>query len=1058
MIARFVLGWQPNPDQNEDTTDDIPADIYQLASELDGVFQASAQPADLLNQPKFHQAIEILTSPDISQDQVLGYARGDNNLLICVALAALKKRNEKPPRTDEVIALIGKTYAWQIYYALDYLADKPDDHMVVRVLGKIQHWWPNPAFFPEMIANFIKARLSRNESLEIGSHFDHLDDDELECMEQLLQSIPQVAESLVASLKKYKEHRLDRDYLKSIGRLMDSDSQKVVSHPVFERNLAQLRDWTLSTNPRSVMIVGESGCGKTTLVKHFAQQVQASGWTLFEVAARQIVAGQSYIGELEERVLKMCEKATRSRKVIWFIPDCHELLLAGAHRFSHGGVLDMLLPYVDEQQILVIGETTPSAYEQLARQKPRVKQSLEPLNMQPMSKPEAIDLLGQVFESEKDLMTEAVEMATMYLADTELPGNAMRLVRATQERLAKSCAPFTAQELLTSLSQLTGLPVALLDDRVPLDLEVVRHTFLKRVLGQNDAVDVLVDRIAMVKAGVTDPLRPLGVFMFVGPTGTGKTELAKTLAELLFGSENRIVRFDMSEFKTADAISRILGGSDEQRQQVSLTTSIRQQPFSVILLDEFEKAHPNIWDLFLQVFDDGRLTDVAGRTVDFRYTMIIMTSNLGAAVPSGMSIGFSGDQGTFSAHQVMKAMATTFRREFMNRIDHITVFRPLSRQTMRQILYHELDRALMRRGLKSKSWAVEWEPSAIEFLLDKGFTQDLGARPLRRAIEHHLLAPLARTIVSRSTPEGDQFLFVRALGDQLQVEFVDPNQEDQESTADSSPSLSLAQISWQPSASPAVIDLLNTHLQALEHRINDQAWQKDKDQLLSQINQSGFWNRPDRFNTLEAFEVRDRLEMVCRTLTSLAKRIKPGSASQPVVEMAHRLRMLPQAMDDISSGLSQDACLWIEWDSSHDPHPFAERLKDMYLGWAASRGIRASVMPLPKARLMTMIGLGAYAVLKSETGLHIWETGERPKQRERIQVRVWVVRHLPGTELTPELLNQLMSDSRPQSWEIVRRYREQPSPLIRDTKHGWRTGKLDKVLAGDFDCVPNTKP
>jgi ATP-dependent Clp protease ATP-binding subunit ClpC len=208
----------------------------------------------------------------------------------------------------------------------------------------------------------------------------------------------------------------------------------------------------------------------------------------------------------------------------------------------------------------------------------------------------------------------------------------------------------------------------------------------KRVLGQPEAISVLVDRIALVKAGLTDPTRPLGVFLFVGPTGTGKTELAKAVAELVFGSADRLVRLDMSEYQTPDSLDRLLADADLEPNAAPLIAAVRRRPFSVVLLDEFEKAAFPIRDLFLQLFDDGRLTDRNGRTTDFRRCLIVMTSNVGSALQSSGGLGFSGHVEPFRPGDVQRALASTFRPEFLNRIDRIVVFRPFDRVQMRTLL------------------------------------------------------------------------------------------------------------------------------------------------------------------------------------------------------------------------------------------------------------------------------------------------------------------------------------------------------------------------------------
>ena len=189
-----------------------------------------------------------------------------------------------------------------------------------------------------------------------------------------------------------------------------------------------------------------------------------------------------------------------------------------------------------------------------------------------------------------------------------------------------------------------------------------------------------------------------------------------------------MIRLDMSEFQEPSSVARIVGESGEAREIDSLITRIRKQPFSVVLLDEFEKAHPRVWDLFLQVFDDGRLTDAHGNLADFRYGIIVLTSNLGATQHRAASLGFNPAGGEFSEQQILRVIGDTFRPEFINRLDRVVVFRPLSRMVMREILKKELRNVLQRRGFRNREWAVEWEESALEFLLDKGFTPDMGAQ------------------------------------------------------------------------------------------------------------------------------------------------------------------------------------------------------------------------------------------------------------------------------------------------------------------------------------------
>jgi ATP-dependent Clp protease ATP-binding subunit ClpC len=316
-------------------------------------------------------------------------------------------------------------------------------------------------------------------------------------------------------------------------------------------------------------------------------------------------------------------------------------------------------------------------------------------------------------------------------------------------------------EIAEVVSRATGIPVAQLTeeerDRL-LRLEDVLH---ERVVGQDEAVEVVAEAIRRSRAGLGDPDRPIGSFLFLGPTGVGKTELARALAEALFGDTDRMVRLDMSEFQERHTVSRLVGsppGYVGYEDAGQLTEAVRRRPYSVVLLDEIEKAHPDVFNTLLQLLDDGRLTDSQGRTVDFSNTVVIMTSNLGseAIVNSRGPLGFTSNAGGGDdvRDAVMRRLREAFRPEFLNRIDEIVVFRKLEAEQLARITDLLLDET--RRRLAAQDVTVEFTPAAVGWLAERGHEPQFGARPLRRAIQREVDNRLSRLLLGGDLRPGQQ--------------------------------------------------------------------------------------------------------------------------------------------------------------------------------------------------------------------------------------------------------------------------------------------------------------
>jgi ATP-dependent Clp protease ATP-binding subunit ClpC len=938
-----------------------------------------------------------------------------------------------------------------------------------------------------MFAEHFAARVTFGDAADFGEALSRTPAPDLTGTEALLRKIHHpTATALIAELAAWRRRALDRTYLETFGRFVDHDPahRLLLEHDGIREQLAAAEGFLFNEPHRSVLVVGDSRAGKTSFVMLLASRAAARGWSVFEAGATHLVAGQQYIGQLEERLRRLAADLAAEKRVVWYVPDFVHLATGGTYHGQSASLLDQVLPAISSGRVVMVSEITAASFANVAQRRPAVLSAVELIRLPVLTSAQTDRLASDVAERlsdvaeitvDADVLSTAMHLARQYLGTFQMPGAALDLLKQTAQRVAAhDKSRLDPEDVLATLSQLTGMPSLVLDSRERVDLGALRTYFAHRVIGQDEAVDAIVDRIAMLKAGLTDPGRPIAVFLFAGPTGTGKTELAKTLAEFLFGSAERLVRLDMSEFQTAESMRKIVGDADQDKDAQSLAHRVRRQPFSVVLLDEFEKAHPQAWDLFLQVFDDGRLTDAAGQTVDFRHCIIILTSNLGATIKQGLGPGFGSAEGRFSQELVLRTVLQTFRAEFVNRLDAIIVFKPLTRELMRGILAKELARVLERRGLRDRDWAVEWESSALDFLLEKGFSPAMGARPLKRAIDRYLLAPLAATMVEHRFPEGDQFLFVRSDGRAIQVEFVDPDAAVEQapplepaSAVDSGPTL--ARMVLQPSGSADERLSLLAELRRIEDRVTDSDWAALENDVSTQTYKHGFWEREDRFSILARIALFDRIKAAVQTARRLEGRLNRSAgpngrySKDLIARLAAQIHVIQHGIEDAVVGAPVEMALCVQpaLESSADitvTATWCDRLFAMYRRWAGRRHMQwEEIHALSGAPLVALVaGFGAARILESEVGLHLLEYEDDRGESHRVVARVRIA---PSPAVLPDppaakrelLLSELQKNTL--SGGVVRRYRLGSAPLIRDVGHGWRTGRVDLVLDGHFDLL-----
>ncbi len=858
--------------------------------------------------------------------------------------------------------------------------------------------------------------------------------------------------------------------------IVETDESLARAHLVETDGRAELAEMIVDAleqrPPVSVLVHGAAGSGRSSLLRLTIDRLARRGWVVIEATPEQVAAGQIYVNQLDGRLQRLASSVA-GRRVAWLVQNLESGLTAARSSGDPRSFADRLAPHLAAGRFAVLAELSEDGFRSLSRESSALARVVRTVAAPVLDENDLL-LVGRAAvarEAERrsvaisasdDVVKQALQLARALLPHMTLPGSLARLLTASVSAASEDegGSAVRREDLFAGLTRITGMPSRILDDTQRLDLGALHERLAGRVLGQPEAIDALVERIALVKAGLCDPARPYGVFLLVGPTGTGKTELARALADELFGSPERMVRIDMSELKSPDSVERIIGTGDTRGGE-SLASRIRSQPFSVVLLDEFEKAAPQLWDVFLQVFDAGRLSDSSGQTVDFRQTIVIVTSNLGSAIETRQALGFSdGASGSFSSDRVERAVRDVLRPELVNRFDRVIVFRPLPRTVMRGIVHKELRAALERRGLAERDWAIEIDESAVDFLLESGFTRDLGARPLRRAVERHLLAPLARVIAMQEAPRGEQFLFVSSENDRLDVRFVAADEPDEPGDEQPPPpapnALSARDVAREGRGRRADLRVLRDTLSTLRELVKEPHWQQRKSEALGATSSPGFWDRDDRFAVLGVAETMDRIEAQLRSCASLLDRffaLVPGEDvginPEPVSRLARELVQLDRAMQALEADRAQDALVRVE--PSEDGEAFAAELVAMYQAWARRRGAKATVLDGPRkttARVLYVEGLGAFDALAGEDGLHVSET-RHDGRTERLGVaRVTVTPWAGASAPSPDAAQA----GRPGAdVAVVRRYQREPTPLVRDIRAGWRSGRIDRVLGGDFD-------
>ena len=388
--------------ESKDETDDTgpqetaqEINLYQLADALDDFYTNSAHPMDLLSSSDFMKGVEHLARAEHADDTLIAYAYGDNELIACMALEALHHRSGNLRVINDIATQIGSLYVWPFYFALRALSRHAQQPIISAVIIQARPWWPDNVRLLHLLDRFMADRITHGETPTFGNLLVDLEPEQIGYITQCVNKLDTMqAQPLLDELNLHQESHLDSSYLNSVGHLKNREdtAEAILEHTPFRDSLQQI-EYALFKEPfRSVLLVGENGVGKTTLVNALVERLERRGWRIFEAGMTEVLAGQSYIGELEDQIQKLVHHLDRRRSVIWYIPNFHEMHMAGRHRYNPTGVLDMLLPHVESGLLQLIGETTPTAFERLLRDNRRLQTMFDIMAVLPLGDRETVEL------------------------------------------------------------------------------------------------------------------------------------------------------------------------------------------------------------------------------------------------------------------------------------------------------------------------------------------------------------------------------------------------------------------------------------------------------------------------------------------------------------------------------------------------------------------------------------------------------------------------------------------------------------------------------------------
>jgi len=877
----------------------------------------------------------------------------------------------------------------------------------------------------------------------------------------------------------------------------------------------------LSRGGKAPLLAGDQGVGKSALVQELARRATEgllgeafAGIRILEVTAAGIFARTSGPKAAAELFEEMLEHLAGGGPTLVFLRDV--AITQGS------SLIPVLIRALRAGRLRFIFECELRRAHELMRSDEALAERLHLLVINEPTTERSRWILGRVAEElegqlslpiEASACDMALRLSVKFLLARRLPRKAIELLKETAAEASSAARErVTDEDVLARFCATTRLPRFMADDSLPLDLDEVQTFFAARLLGQAEPVQAVLRSVALLKAGLNNPRRPLGVFLFSGPTGVGKTHLAKLLAEYLFGSPDRLVRLNMADYPNFGDEAVLFGNAWAQTwdaKRGELTRLVDGKVFTVLLLDEFEKANAKCHDRFLQLFDEGQFINAAGETVACNNTLIVATSNVGAEVHREPGMGFAGRRSDEEIiGEVDRRIAATFRAEFLNRFDGICHFRPLGRVEIRRIAQREVGRVLEREGIRARGLDVEVAPEVVDLLVEKGYSPAHGARYLQREIEKSLTSALAVEIARTPLPPGTPVKVVAHKGRVHAI--AEPRAK---SGKDGIAQVQLPAASGQlskrkldRSALIAAAEALVGRAAAVGSAFGRPELEAKRRELLAASQAPGFWDDGEKAATslrgYRAIEAQlgelDRLREVCSVARRRAREAKAdvqlAAAVQALEEAGREVQLAEARLASGTAGDVDEAWLDISAAAAGEAgEGWVGELVHLYLGWAGKRRYEAKVVAegeSPARAVLHIAGPGVYGFLSGEKGIHRRVENEqrvgayvrlfKPEAvvPDSVAIEVREVKRRQGSfadkivceanardedrgrelklfgscgrdEL--ERLVATLLDGQGDSSGEVRRYHVGRSPRVEDPRTGEATPRVKDVLRGEID-------